>query len=138
MARLRPRSLCLLRWHVVRLRHRHNRWRFDTPGVHEVCEIRRTSQHVQELIPSRREYGLDHMSKAAKADLSANIASTLQAGCFFGALIASYIADRLGRRTGLMIAAAVTIVGVVMQSAASGSIPCMVGDKVPALLGIVC
>lgn len=47
---------------------------------------------------------------------------------FFGALIASYIADKLGRRIGLMIAALVTIVGVVMQSAASGSIPCMVGD----------
>ena len=75
------------------------------------------------------EYGLDHLSKAAKADLSANIASTLQAGCFFGALLASWIADRLGRRTGLMIAAAVTIVGVVMQSAASGSIPCMVSSR---------
>ncbi|KAK3115778.1 hypothetical protein LTR53_004553 [Teratosphaeriaceae sp. CCFEE 6253] len=83
-----------------------------------------------------KEYGLDHMSKAAKADLSANIASTLQAGCFFGALIASYIADKLGRRTGLMIAASVTIVGVVMQSAASGSIPCMYVGRLVAGFGV--
>ncbi|KAK5674158.1 hypothetical protein LTS10_013100 [Elasticomyces elasticus] len=83
-----------------------------------------------------KEYGLDTMSKAAKADLSANIASTLQAGCFFGALIASYIADKLGRRTGLMIAAAVTIVGVVMQAAASGSIPVMYVGRLIAGFGV--
>ncbi|KAK3651098.1 hypothetical protein LTR56_005862 [Elasticomyces elasticus] len=55
---------------------------------------------------------------------------------FFGALIASYIADKLGRRTGLMIAAAVTIVGVVMQAAASGSIPCMYVGRLIAGFGV--
>ncbi|KAI7474331.1 general substrate transporter [Hortaea werneckii] len=83
-----------------------------------------------------RDYGIDDLSKGQAADLSANIASTLQAGCFFGSLIASWIADKLGRRTGLIIAALVTCVGVVIQSAAQGSIPTMYVGRLVAGLGV--
>ncbi|KAI7536169.1 hypothetical protein KC331_g11626, partial [Hortaea werneckii] len=82
------------------------------------------------------DYGIDDLSKGQAADLSANIASTLQAGCFFGSLIASWIADKLGRRTGLIIAALVTCVGVVIQSAAQGSIPTMYVGRLVAGLGV--
>lgn len=36
--------------------------------------------------------------KAQIANLTSNIVSTLQAGCFLGALLAYYIADKWGRR----------------------------------------
>lgn len=71
------------------------------------------------------KYGLTGLNKTAQANLSANIVSTLQAGCFFGALIASPAADRWGRRYALLGAAALGILGVVMQTAASGHLEAM-------------
>lgn len=75
------------------------------------------------LYPSK--YGLTGLSKTAQANLSANIVSTLQAGCFFGALLASPAADRYGRRYALIGAAALGIIGVVMQTAAAGHLEAM-------------
>lgn len=72
-----------------------------------------------------RTYGLENISKVAAANLSANIVSTLQAGCFFGALFASPIAEKYGRRLALIGAAVVAILGIVMQTAASGHIEVM-------------
>lgn len=72
-----------------------------------------------------RAYGLEGLDSVAQANLSANIVSTLQAGCFFGALIASAAADRWGRRLSLIGAAVIGIVGVIMQASASGHLPAM-------------
>lgn len=71
------------------------------------------------------KYGLTGLSKTAQANLSANIVSTLQAGCFFGALLASPAADRWGRRYALLGAATLGVLGVVMQAAASGHLEVM-------------
>lgn len=71
------------------------------------------------------EYGLTGLSKTAQANLSANIVSTLQAGCFFGALVASPAADRWGRRYALLGAATLGILGVIMQAAANGHLEVM-------------
>lgn len=71
------------------------------------------------------KYGLTGLSKTAQANLSANIVSTLQAGCFFGALLASPAADRYGRRYALLGAATLGIVGVIMQTAAAGHLEAM-------------
>ncbi|CEJ54477.1 hypothetical protein PMG11_00785 [Penicillium brasilianum] len=73
----------------------------------------------------KAKYGLTGLSKTAQANLSANIVSTLQAGCFFGALIASPAADRWGRRYALLGAAVLGILGVIMQVAASGHLEAM-------------
>ncbi|ETN39578.1 uncharacterized protein HMPREF1541_05804 [Cyphellophora europaea CBS 101466] len=74
------------------------------------------------------EYGLDNISADARANLSANIVSTLQAGCFLGAIVSAYIADRWGRRPILLWAALISIVGVVLQAAAAGHLgPMYVG-----------
>lgn len=59
------------------------------------------------------------------ANLSANIVSTLQAGCFFGALFASPVTDKWGRKTALIMASILAIIGVVMQVAASGHLEAM-------------
>ncbi|KAJ5157473.1 Quinate permease [Penicillium canariense] len=80
---------------------------------------------VLTMPPFQAKYGLEGLSKTAQANLSANIVSTLQAGCFFGALIASPAADRWGRRYSLLGAALLGVVGVIMQTAASGHLEAM-------------
>ncbi|KAJ6079862.1 hypothetical protein N7467_009615 [Penicillium canescens] len=73
----------------------------------------------------KKTYGLENTSKVAQANLSANIVSTLQAGCFFGALGASWVADKFGRKRALIGSAIVAILGIVMQTAASGHLEAM-------------
>ncbi|GFF91965.1 quinate permease [Aspergillus udagawae] len=75
---------------------------------------------VLRMSPFMAKYGLNGLSAVDQANLSANIVSTLQAGCFFGALIASPVADRWGRKPGLISASVLAILGVIMQVAASG------------------
>ncbi|KNG82378.1 sugar transporter [Aspergillus nomiae NRRL 13137] len=71
---------------------------------------------VLTMDPFQVKYGLKNLGDVGEANLSANIVSTLQAGCFFGALIASQIADKWGRKIGLISASLIAIVGVIMQS----------------------
>ncbi|KKY14319.1 putative mfs quinate [Phaeomoniella chlamydospora] len=80
---------------------------------------------VLTLEPFKRKYGLLNLSDKAKANLSANIVSTLQAGCFVGALAASPISDKFGRKPALLIAAVVATIGAIMQTSASGHLAAM-------------
>jgi MFS family permease len=67
-----------------------------------------------------RDYGLAGESNAvAKADLEGNIVSTLQGGCFVGALAAFTLTDMFGRKWCLIGSAMLTLIGVIMQAAAS-------------------
>ncbi|KKK15590.1 hypothetical protein AOCH_003684 [Aspergillus ochraceoroseus] len=84
----------------------------------------------------KAKYGLDELSSKAAANLSANIVSTLQAGCFFGALVASWVADRYGRRLGLITASTVAILGVIMQVAASGHLEAMYIGRLLCGIGV--
>lgn len=77
------------------------------------------------LILLYRKFGLEGLDKVALANLSANIVSTLQAGCFVGALGSYPIADKWGRKPSLMLSAVVAFIGIVMQFAANGHIACM-------------
>ncbi|KAF2738463.1 quinate permease [Polyplosphaeria fusca] len=82
------------------------------------------------------KYGLANLDKPGQYDLSANIASTLQAGCFIGCFLASWIADRWGRRTSLIFNGWVTIVGCIIQSVASGSLAAMYVGRFVAGVGV--
>lgn len=62
--------------------------------------------------------------------------TTLQCGCFVGAIAASYVADKLGRRLSLIIAAALAIVGTTMQAVAMGSLPPFFIGRFIAGLGV--
>lgn len=68
----------------------------------------------------RKEFGLDGLGKVESANLSANIVSALQAGCFLGAILAWPLADSIGRRTALITAAVIATAGAAMQAASSG------------------
>lgn len=80
---------------------------------------------VLELPKFQEVYGLSDLDDAGIKDLSANIVSTLQAGCFAACFVTSWLADKLGRRVALLIAALVAIVGCVMQAAGEGHLAVM-------------
>lgn len=61
--------------------------------------------------------------------------STLQAGCFAGSLIGSYVADKIGRKLGLMLCAVVAFIGCILQAASSGSLVCLYFGRFIAGLG---
>ncbi|KAF2110021.1 general substrate transporter [Lophiotrema nucula] len=82
------------------------------------------------------KYGLTPLSKTARADLSANIASTLQAGCFLGCFIASWVADRWGRKIALVMNGMITCVGCIIQACSFGSIASMYVGRFVAGVGV--
>ncbi|KAF4534912.1 Quinate permease [Lasiodiplodia theobromae] len=91
---------------------------------------------VLELPAFKDEYGLSHLDKTGLADLSANIVSTLQAGCFAACFITSWLADKFGRRAALLLAAVVAIVGCIMQAAGEGHLAVMYIGRFIAGLGV--
>ncbi|KAJ8118032.1 hypothetical protein OPT61_g913 [Boeremia exigua] len=91
---------------------------------------------VLELNEFQIKYDLKDKTKAQRADLSANIASTLQAGCFVGCFLGSWMADKWGRKFSLQVAGLITIVGCVIQAAASGSIAAMYIGRLVAGVGV--
>ncbi|RDW70441.1 hypothetical protein BP5796_08838 [Coleophoma crateriformis] len=84
----------------------------------------------------KKEYGIAGLNAKAAAALSANIVSTLQGGCFFGALAAYWVADRFGRKPALLTAALITTVGVVFQAASSGHIAVLYIGRLIAGFGV--
>ncbi|OQN97048.1 hypothetical protein B0A48_16852 [Cryoendolithus antarcticus] len=78
----------------------------------------------------KNSFGLDSKKDPTGfANLSGNIVSVLQAGCFFGAMSSFYLSDKLGRKKTLLLADAMFIIGSLVQTlCALGS-----GDKLPQL-----
>lgn len=68
----------------------------------------------------KKQFGLENLGTLESANLSANIVSALQAGCFCGAVVAWPTADSIGRKTALIIAPIVATAGVLVQSSSSG------------------
>ncbi|KAG2086593.1 general substrate transporter [Suillus discolor] len=82
-------------------------------------------------LPSFEEYfGLLSESASARATLSANIVSVLQAGGFFGALFSSYFAGRFGRKPALIASGVIYLIGCIIQSTAGIGASSAVGLKV--------
>ncbi|XXH01765.1 hypothetical protein Hte_008126 [Hypoxylon texense] len=67
-------------------------------------------------------FGLGDSSSELSAALSANIVSTFQAGCFFGAIFISYLVEKFGRKFPLLMCGLIYNVGSVIQVASTGSI----------------
>lgn len=81
--------------------------------------------HIRDLTSFGRVFGLSGLDSVGSANLEANIVSTLQAGCFAGALAASWFADKFGRRVTLFGCAMIAIIGTIMQAASSGELAAM-------------
>jgi MFS family permease len=90
-------------------------------------------------LPSfREEFGLDKLAPKDVNFLSANIVSTYQAGCFFGAILGYPLGQLWGRKRGLMIAGAVFILGAGMMLGATAErgLGLIYGGRVIAGFGI--
>jgi sugar porter (SP) family MFS transporter len=70
------------------------------------------------------------------SQVSSNVVSLLTAGCFFGAIAAAFINDRLGRKYSLMIFTLIFMVGAAVQVGAKNEIGMIYGGRVVAGLGI--
>lgn len=82
-------------------------------------------------LPSFQEYfGLLSESASARASLSANIVSVLQAGGFFGALFSTYFGSRFGRKPVLLASGVIYLIGSIIQSTAGIGTSPAVGLKV--------
>ncbi|CAK1364295.1 unnamed protein product [Cercospora beticola] len=63
----------------------------------------------------QNSFGLDEDSPEY-ANLSGNIVSVLQAGCFFGALASFFVSDKFGRKKALIFADVIFIIGSIIQT----------------------
>lgn len=86
--------------------------------------------------PFIKDYNLGDPKTPASANLAANIVSTLQAGCFLGALVASPLTDRFGRKWCLVTVALIINLGVIMQAAASGNLGPLYAGRFLAGVGV--
>ncbi|AEO69807.1 uncharacterized protein THITE_2120553 [Thermothielavioides terrestris NRRL 8126] len=88
------------------------------------------------LDPFIKDFNLGDSKSVASANLSANIVSTLQAGCFVGSLAASPLTDRFGRKWSLIAVSILIMVGVIMQSAALGNLGTMYAGRFIGGMGV--
>ncbi|KAF1813161.1 general substrate transporter [Eremomyces bilateralis CBS 781.70] len=88
---------------------------------------------VLELDAFEADYNL---TERTKANLSSNIVSVLQAGCFFGSLGIYILSDKLGRKPSLLISAAVATLGCIIQAAASGKYGALYTGRIIAGIGV--
>lgn len=87
----------------------------------------------------QRTFSTGYINTLGNPDISPSqssaIVSILSAGTFFGALSAAPVADRLGRRLGLVFACAVFSLGVALQTATT-AIPMMLAGRFFAGFGV--
>ena len=69
----------------------------------------------------KRDFGLPTattgFASKTNANISQNVVSLLTAGCFFGAIFASYFNDRFGRKMSLIGFTVIFLVGAAIQTA---------------------
>lgn len=74
-------------------------------------------------LPSfQKEFGLDEMSESDANFITANIASTFHAGCFWGALLVYPLGHKYGHKIGLIASATVFIIGSILCCVPNGDI----------------
>ncbi|KAF5859196.1 hypothetical protein ETB97_003209 [Aspergillus alliaceus] len=70
------------------------------------------------------------------AEIESNVVALLTAGCFFGAIAASFANDWYGRRYSLLVLSIIFMVGDIVQTAGKGTIAYIYGGRVIAGFGI--
>ncbi|KAI0149005.1 general substrate transporter [Pestalotiopsis sp. NC0098] len=82
------------------------------------------------------QYGLSNQPETVTAQLSSNIVSVIQVGAFAGALLSTWLANRVGRRWSLIISSILVFIGVSLQAAASGSLSVLYVGRLVAGIAI--
>ncbi|KAJ5985576.1 Major facilitator superfamily domain general substrate transporter [Penicillium canescens] len=75
-------------------------------------------------------------SDSKNADILSNVVSILTAGCFFGAILGSFVNEKFGRRHSIMEFLLIFLVGSAVQTAALSHLSYMYGGRVIAGFGI--
>lgn len=75
-------------------------------------------------------------SDSKNASVGSNVVSLLTAGCFFGAIAASFINEKYGRKPTLMGFCSIFMVGAAVQTGATHAIGQIYGGRVIAGLGV--
>lgn len=81
-------------------------------------------------------FGIINLSTNETNNISSNIVSVFQGGCFFGALFVLPISDRYGRRLPLIVSSIIFLIGSFMQTWAHGSLNMMYVGRVLNGLGV--
>ncbi|KAF9885640.1 hypothetical protein FE257_012731 [Aspergillus nanangensis] len=88
----------------------------------------------------KNDFGLPMSSSgfasSKNAEISSNVVSLLTAGCFFGAIGASFANERYGRRTSLLVLSVIFLIGAAIQTAGKGTIAYIYAGRVIAGLGV--
>lgn len=84
----------------------------------------------------RRDFDLADVTAAERDTLQGNIVSTFQAGCFFGSLLTFPLAEKIGRKKSIFLAAAVFLVGGALMTASRGILAMLIAGRAIAGLGI--
>ncbi|KAJ6022820.1 uncharacterized protein N7446_013172 [Penicillium canescens] len=95
---------------------------------------------VLELPSFKADFGLlsgsSGFSDSKNAEVSSNVVSLLTAGCFFGAILGSFVNEKFGRRYSIMAFLLIFLVGSAVQTAAHSELSYMYGGRVIAGFGI--
>ncbi|CCO37755.1 putative quinate permease AltName: Full=Quinate transporter [Rhizoctonia solani AG-1 IB] len=82
------------------------------------------------------QFGLDKMSTSEKSFTSANIVSTYQGGCFFGAILGLFVAEKWGRRATLLGASALFCLGAGLMLGATNSLGIFYAGRIIGGFGV--
>ncbi|KAL4940306.1 hypothetical protein BDV06DRAFT_230400 [Aspergillus oleicola] len=80
--------------------------------------------------------GSTGFASSREAEISSNVVALLTAGCFFGAIAASFANDRYGRRYSLIVLSVIFMIGAAVQTGGKGTIAYIYGGRVIAGFGI--
>ncbi|KAF2127481.1 general substrate transporter [Dothidotthia symphoricarpi CBS 119687] len=88
------------------------------------------------LTSFRRDFGLRNVAQSKRDTIHCIIVSTFQAGCFFGALFAFPLAEKIGRKKTMIIASSIFLLGGTLMTTAQGTLERIYGGRAVAGLGI--
>lgn len=84
----------------------------------------------------QNEFGITGLSTTAANNISSNVVSVFQGGCFFGALFTLPLAERFGRRIPLIITGTIFLAGSFMQTWANGDLDLMYIGRTMSGIGV--
>lgn len=108
-------------------------YRYDTGNINGILAMKQFRDQFSTGFTDTID-GQDNQPDFTAAQ-KALIVSILSAGTFFGALFAAPVADKIGRRYGLMVSCVIFIIGALLQ-VASSDIPVFAVGRCVAGLGV--
>ncbi|CAZ82822.1 unnamed protein product [Tuber melanosporum] len=93
---------------------------------------------TQALVSFKRDFGLNVEGQHVRDTLAGNIVSTFQAGTFFGSLLTFPIAERYGRKKGMVLSSIVFCIGAVIMTTSDGRLSMIYAGRAITGLGIGC